>query len=290
MSVNDLVVQGAEPLFFLDYFACGKLEPEVGARVVQGRRRRLPAGRLRADRRRDRRDARPLSAAATTISPASRSAPPSAARSCRAPTSPRATSCSASPPPACIPTAIRWCARSSSTAGLRWDAPAPFDRPRRSARRCSTPTRIYVKSCLAAIRETKAVKALAHITGGGFPDNIPRVLPKGLGAEIDLARVPVLPVFQWLARRRQHRRAGDAAHLQLRHRHDRGGRPRARPTRSPRRSRAPARPSCGSARSCRTHGRTGALPAARPHAVTGGSAIRMMPGEIAPWRGSASPS
>ena len=51
-----------------------------------------------------------------------------------------------------------------------------------------TPTRIYVKSCLAAIRETKAVKGLAHITGGGFPDNIPRVLPKGLGARIDLAQ------------------------------------------------------------------------------------------------------
>ena len=56
-----------------------------------------------------------------------------------------------------------------------------------------------MKSCLAAIRETKAVKALAHITGGGFPDNIPRVLPKNLGARIDLARIPVLPVFQWLA-------------------------------------------------------------------------------------------
>ena len=56
-----------------------------------------------------------------------------------------------------------------------------------------------MKSCLAAIRATKAVKGLAHITGGGFPDNIPRVLPKGLGARIDLARVPVLPVFKWLA-------------------------------------------------------------------------------------------
>ncbi len=62
-----------------------------------------------------------------------------------------------------------------------------------------TPTRIYVKSCLAALRQTKAVKGLAHITGGGFPDNIPRVLPAGLGARIDLAKVPVLPVFKWLA-------------------------------------------------------------------------------------------
>jgi phosphoribosylformylglycinamidine cyclo-ligase len=63
-----------------------------------------------------------------------------------------------------------------------------------------TPTRLYVKSCLAAIRDTKAVKALCHVTGGGFPDNIPRVLPDGMGAMIDLAKIPVLPVFKWLAR------------------------------------------------------------------------------------------
>jgi phosphoribosylformylglycinamidine cyclo-ligase len=62
-----------------------------------------------------------------------------------------------------------------------------------------TPTRLYVKSCLRAIRESGAVKGLAHITGGGFTDNIPRVLPKHLGVGIDLARVPVLPVFKWLA-------------------------------------------------------------------------------------------
>jgi len=62
-----------------------------------------------------------------------------------------------------------------------------------------TPTRLYVKSCLRAIRETGAIKGLAHITGGGFTDNIPRVLPKHLGVGIDLARLPVLPVFKWLA-------------------------------------------------------------------------------------------
>ena len=63
-----------------------------------------------------------------------------------------------------------------------------------------TPTRLYVKSCLRAIRESGAVKGLAHITGGGFTDNIPRVLPKHLGVGIDLARLPVLPVFKWLAK------------------------------------------------------------------------------------------
>src|SRR5581483_8716711 len=62
-----------------------------------------------------------------------------------------------------------------------------------------TPTRLYVRSCLAAIRQTKAVKALAHITGGGFTDNIPRVLPKHLAVAVDMSRIPVLPVFKWLA-------------------------------------------------------------------------------------------
>jgi phosphoribosylformylglycinamidine cyclo-ligase len=83
--------------------------------------------------------------------------------------------------------------------GLSWTAPAPFMSSQSIGEAILTPTRIYVKSCLAVIRETDAVKGLAHITGGGFPDNIPRILPKGLGARIDLSRVPVPPVFQWLA-------------------------------------------------------------------------------------------
>jgi phosphoribosylformylglycinamidine cyclo-ligase len=56
-----------------------------------------------------------------------------------------------------------------------------------------------VRQILETIRTTGAIKALAHITGGGLTDNIPRVLPKHLGVGIDLGRLPVLPVFKWLA-------------------------------------------------------------------------------------------
>jgi phosphoribosylformylglycinamidine cyclo-ligase len=89
--------------------------------------------------------------------------------------------------------------RIAADAGLSWDKAAPFEPSRSLGEALLTPTRLYVRSCLAAIRQTKAVKALAHITGGGFTENIPRVLPKNLAVAIDLDRVPGLPVFKWLA-------------------------------------------------------------------------------------------
>ena len=61
------------------------------------------------------------------------------------------------------------------------------------------PTKIYVKPLLAALKETSGIKALAHITGGGLPENLPRVLPKGSSARIDLSKISVPPVFSWLA-------------------------------------------------------------------------------------------
>ena len=76
---------------------------------------------------------------------------------------------------------------------------APFEPSRKLGDALLTPTRLYVRACLAAMRATRAVKALAHITGGGFIDNIPRVLPPGFSAAVELSRVPVLPVFKWLA-------------------------------------------------------------------------------------------
>ncbi len=198
MSVNDLVVQGAEPLFFLDYFACSKLDPDVGAAVVAG----VAAGCKEANcaliggetaempglyQRGDydlagfsvgaaergtllpRGDVRPGDAVLGIASSGVHSNGYSLAR------------------------------KVVEKSGLAWSVPSPFDAGRTLGEALLTPTRIYVASCLAAIRETGAVKALAHITGGGFPDNIPRVLPKGLGIELDLSRIAVPAVFKWIA-------------------------------------------------------------------------------------------
>jgi phosphoribosylformylglycinamidine cyclo-ligase len=198
MSVNDLVVQGAEPLFFLDYYACGRLEPEIGAAVVAGisvgcresgcaliggETAEMP-GVYQGD---------DYDLAGFAVGAVERDA-----------LLPRADivegdvilGLSSSGVHSNGYSLVR---KVIETTGLPWTAPAPFMPKQSLGEAILTPTRIYVKACLAAIRETNAVKGLAHITGGGFPDNIPRILPKGLGARIDLARVVVPAVFQWLA-------------------------------------------------------------------------------------------
>jgi phosphoribosylformylglycinamidine cyclo-ligase len=93
--------------------------------------------------------------------------------------------------------------------GLDWAEPAPFAPQTGLAEALLAPTRIYVRSCLEAVRATGAVKALAHITGGGLPENLPRILPAGLAARIDLAAVPLLPMFDWL------RQAGPVAEAEM---------------------------------------------------------------------------
>jgi phosphoribosylformylglycinamidine cyclo-ligase len=198
MSVNDLVVQGAEPLFFLDYFACGKLDPAVGGAVVSGvavacRQVRcaliggetaempglyqpgdydLAGFAVGAVGRADLLPRSDIAADDIVIGLASSGVHSNGF------------------------SLVRSIVEASE---LAWDAPAPFEPSRTLGEALLTPTRLYVQSCLAALRATKAVKALAHITGGGFVDNIPRVLPDGLSADLDLDRVPVPPVFKWLA-------------------------------------------------------------------------------------------
>ncbi len=198
MSVNDLVVQGAEPLFFLDYFACGKLHPEATAQIVAG----IAEG--------CRESGCALIGGETAEMPGLYKdgdydlggfAVGAAERGTLLPTGDIAAG-----------DAVIGLASSGvhsngyslvrklvELSGVAYDAPAPFAPVMTLGAALLTPTKLYVKSCLRAIRDTGAVKGLAHITGGGFTDNIPRVLPKHLGVGIDLARLPVLPVFKWLA-------------------------------------------------------------------------------------------
>ena len=198
MSVNDLVVQGAEPLFFLDYFACSKLDPEAAAVIVAG----VAEG--------CRESGCALIGGETAEMPGlykdgdydlAGFAVGAAERGTLLPT-----------PDIAEGDAVIGLASSGvhsngfslvrkivERTGLAFDAQAPFQPLMTLGGALLTPTKLYVKSCLRAIRETGAVKGLAHITGGGFTDNIPRVLPKHLGVRIDLAAVNVLPVFKWLA-------------------------------------------------------------------------------------------
>jgi phosphoribosylformylglycinamidine cyclo-ligase len=198
MSVNDLVVQGAEPLFFLDYFATGRLEPEMAAAVVAGiscgcreagcaliggETAEMP-GIYHAD---------DYDLAGFAVGAAERGS-----------LLPRGDIAEGDVIIGLASSGVHSNGYSLvrkivEKSGLAWRDPAPFADNVSLGDAMLTPTRIYVKSCLAAIRQTNAVKGLAHITGGGFPDNIPRVLPKGLGARIDLSRVPIKAVFKWLA-------------------------------------------------------------------------------------------
>ncbi|HAY48392.1 MAG TPA: phosphoribosylformylglycinamidine cyclo-ligase, partial [Thalassospira sp.] len=83
-------------------------------------------------------------------------------------------------------------------AGLGYSDEAPFAPGKTVGEALLEPTRIYVKSCLAA-HKAGMVKALAHITGGGLTENVPRVLPENLTAVFDASTWEFLPIFKWLA-------------------------------------------------------------------------------------------
>ena len=202
MSVNDLVVQGAEPLFFLDYFACGKLDPQAAAAIV--------AGVARACRE----SGCALIGGETAEMPGLYKAGDydlagfAVGAAERGTLLPRADIAAGDVVVGLASSGVHsngfsLVRRIVERTGLGWASRAPFSPILTLGAALLVPTRLYVKSCLQAIRETGAVKALAHITGGGFTDNIPRVLPQQLGVRINLPQVPVLPVFKWLAREGQ---------------------------------------------------------------------------------------
>ncbi|PSJ61055.1 phosphoribosylformylglycinamidine cyclo-ligase [Kumtagia ephedrae] len=199
MCVNDLVVQGAEPLFFLDYFATGKLDPDQGTAIVAG----IAAGCRQAGCA--------LIGGETAEMPGmyhgsdydlAGFAVGAAERGQLLPTDDivegdvllgLASSGAHS-------NGFSLIRRIVEMSGLGWGDPAPFADGASLGEALLEPTRIYVKPILKAVRGTHGIKALAHITGGGFPDNIPRVLPKDFSAELDLAAIDVPPVFSWLAK------------------------------------------------------------------------------------------
>lgn len=199
MCVNDLIVQGAEPLFFLDYLATGKLDIEEATKVVEG----IAKG------------CRQSGAALIGGETAEMPGMYSNKDYDLAGFSVGAVERDGILPSNDIAVGDVLIGLASSgvhsngfslvrkiieNARLSWTDPAPFDEGISIAEAFLEPTRIYVKPLLAAIRETGGVKAMAHITGGGFTENIPRVLPKGIGAKLDLAQVSPPPVFGWLSK------------------------------------------------------------------------------------------
>ncbi|MDE2017947.1 MAG: phosphoribosylformylglycinamidine cyclo-ligase [Hyphomicrobiales bacterium] len=197
MCVNDLVVQGAEPLFFLDYYATGKLDPAVGAEIVAGIAKgcresgcaliggetaEMPGLYAKGDY--------DLAGFAVGAAERGRLLPRGVAEG------DVLLGLASSGVHSNGFSLVR---RIVAREGLAWDAPCPFAPGATLARALLTPTRLYVKPLLAALARTDAIRALAHVTGGGFPDNLPRVLPDGLGVEIDLSSFAPPPVFGWLA-------------------------------------------------------------------------------------------
>ena len=197
MNVNDLVVQGAEPLFFLDYFACGKLDVGVASRVIAG----VAEGCREAGCA--------LIGGETAEMPGLYAAGDydlagfSVGAVERAELLPR-TDLEAGDAILALPSSgvhsngFSLVRRVVERSGLGWNSPAPFAAGKTLGEALVTPTRIYVRPLLQAMRETKGIKALAHITGGGLTENIPRVLPDGLAADINLRSFELPPVFRWL--------------------------------------------------------------------------------------------
>jgi phosphoribosylformylglycinamidine cyclo-ligase len=198
MCVNDIVVQGAEPLFFLDYFASGKLDEDVTSAVVQsiagacaqsgcaligGETAEMPGLYAPGD----------FDIAGFAVGAAERGT------LLPRPGLKQGDLIFGLPSSGVHSNGFSLVRRIVARSGLGWDAPAPFDPERSLAAALLTPTRLYVRPLLQALKRAGGIHALAHITGGGYPDNLPRVLDDGLAVSLDLNAFMPQPVFSWLA-------------------------------------------------------------------------------------------
>ncbi len=195
MCVNDLICQGAEPLFFLDYFATGKLELDQAARIIEGialgcarsncaliggETAEMPGMYPKGD----------FDLAGFAVGAMERGAelPKGIAEGdvLLGLASDGVHSNGYSLVRAIV-----------DMSGLGWEDACPWAKGTLGAA-LLTPTRLYVRPVLAAL-QAGGIHGLAHITGGGLTENLPRVLPEGLSAEVDLGAWELPPVFRWLA-------------------------------------------------------------------------------------------
>jgi phosphoribosylformylglycinamidine cyclo-ligase len=196
MCVNDLVCQGAEPLFFLDYFATGKLELDQAARIITG----IAAGCEASGCA--------LIGGETAEMPGMYHGGDFDLAGFAVGAMERGTELPAGVGAGDVILGLAssgvhsngysFVRKVVALSGLAWDAPSPFGDGTLGEALLS-PTRLYVKQSLAAVR-AGGVHALAHITGGGLTENPPRVIPEGLACAIDLNSWTLPPVFGWLAR------------------------------------------------------------------------------------------
>ena len=197
MCVNDLIVQGAEPLFFLDYFASGKLDVDAATDVIAGiaegcrqancaliggETAEMPGMYAPGDydlagfsvgavERRKILPKKDIAAGDVILGLASNGIHSNGFSLVR---------------------------RLVEAEELDWGAPSPAHKDKTLAEDLLTPTRIYVKAVLAALNANAPIKGLVHITGGGFQENLPRVLDETLAAHIDLTAWKMPMIFQWL--------------------------------------------------------------------------------------------
>ena len=195
MCVNDLVCQGAEPLFFLDYFATGKLSVDQAAAVVDG----IAEGCVQSGCA--------LIGGETAEMPGMYPDGDFDLAGFAVGAMERGTGLPAEVAAGDILLGLASNGVHSNgyslvrklveISGLGWDAPCPWGKEQTLGQALLAPTRLYVTQVLEAYRQG-GVHGLAHITGGGLTENVPRVLPDGAGVEIDLSTWNLPPLFNWL--------------------------------------------------------------------------------------------